>query len=268
MEHSEAIHSPNQHQQSSSTVVEKDWQLSREARRFINCLFRRKARIQFGFLEQPEVPVSLNFSSRKPQIYFCRLLLYGKAGVGKTSTVLKLSGQPVPQTHQETIGIQTTRTYWPAKLAACDKEEIVLLHLELWDTGEKAVRKFEHTLPSMLSSTNAIAFFFSYTDRSSWNELPGIIQQATNGGKIDSHLKIVVGTRHDSDKPVVTQEDIDTFQRDHHIQVLSIGNINRTLMANGWPDGQQELVDIVHFLNTLTELVIFHQTKDKRFSSS
>ena len=235
-------------------IVLKDWQLSREARVYMNCLFHRKMRVQFGHLEHPGNSSSL---IKKAPVYICKLLLYGKAGVGKTSTVLKLAGRAVPALHQETMGIQTTTLYWPAKLA--ETEEVVLLHLELWDTGEKSLRKYDHILPSMLSATNGIAFCFSYTDRNSWNELPSIITQATSTRKIDSHLKVVIATRVDSTQHKVTQEEVELFEREHNIKVLSIGNVNRTLLSNGWPDGQIELVDVANMLNRLTELVIHHQ---------
>ena len=235
--------------------VDKDWQIRRESRVIMNCLFRRRARIQFGLLEHlnPTSPLA-----KTPTKHNCKILLYGKAGVGKTSTVLKLSGRVIPKTHIETLGIQTSVTYWPAKLT--NSEEIVLLNLEFWDTGEKALRKFDHILPSMISSTNTIAFFFSYTDHNSWNELPNIIEQAIMTRKIDSHLKIVIGTKMDSSSPKITPEEVKEFEKKNNINVLSISNINQVLLTNGWPDGLLELSDIAPFLNKLTELVINHQT--------
>ena len=46
----------------------------------------------------------------------CKLFLVGKAGVGKTSTVARLSGRDVPPNHEETLGIHTTNIYWPVKV--------------------------------------------------------------------------------------------------------------------------------------------------------
>ena len=72
-------------------------------------------------------------------------------------------------------------------------------------------------------------------------------------------MKVVIATRVDSTQHKVTQEEVELFEREHNIKVLSIGNVNRTLLSNGWPDGQIELVDIANMLNRLTELVIHHQ---------
>ena len=241
--------------------VDGTWQTRRESRVIMNCMFRRKARIQFGLLESLTPASSL---AKIPTTYHCRLLLYGKAGVGKTSTASKLCGRLVPKTHVETLGIHTSVTYWPAKLTnpPTTLDQIVLLQLEMWDTGERTLRKYEHVLPSMLSSTNTIAFFFSYTDRSSWKELPGIIEQAKLAGKTGSHLKIVVGTRLDSAQVKVTREEIVAFEKKHDIRVLSVANVNRVLLPVGWPDGVLELPDIMSFLNELTELVMDHQKVD------
>ncbi len=246
--------SSNDPKQISVKMIDKDWQIRRESRVIMNCLFRRKARIQFGLMEHlnPSSPLA-----KTPTKHNCRILLYGKGGIGKTSTVLKLCGKLIPKTHIETLGIQTTVTYWPAK--QIDSEDIVLLSLEFWDTGEKALRKFDHILPSMLSATNTIAFFFSYTDRNSWNELPNIIEQAVITGKIDSHLMIAIGTKMEYISPKITPEEIREFEKKHNVPVLSISNVNRVLLTNGLPDGLIELSDIAPFMNKLTELVINHQ---------
>ena len=42
---------------------------------------------------------------------------------------------------------------------------VILLQLELWDTGERALNKFDHILPTCKQSTDGVMFFFSYIDR-------------------------------------------------------------------------------------------------------
>lgn len=66
-----------------------------------------------GILEKPSVDPSYSeFNTVK-----CKLFLVGKAGVGKTSTVARLSGRDVPPNHEETLGIHTTNIYWPVKVS-------------------------------------------------------------------------------------------------------------------------------------------------------
>ena len=42
---------------------------------------------------------------------------------------------------------------------------VILVQLELWDTGERALNKFDHILPACLDSTDGTLLFFSYEDR-------------------------------------------------------------------------------------------------------
>ena len=242
---------------SYSQEIAKDWQLSREARIYMNPLIRRKKRVLFGLLEHPSFVSPL---MKKAPVHHCKMFLYGKAAIGKTSTVMKLAGQHVPRLHQETLGVQTTTIYWPAKLMG-PQEHIELMQIEFWDTGERALRKFEHILPSCLSGTNCIAFLFSYADRNSWLELPNIITQATATGKIDSHLKIVIATRADSSEYQVTQEEVEQFEQEHNISVLSICNVNNWFTSEGALDGQKEIEDVTVFLNTLTKLILEHKKR-------
>lgn len=44
-------------------------------------------------------------------------------------------------------------------------ELVVLVKLELWDTGERALNWFDHILPACQSATDGTLFFFSYEDR-------------------------------------------------------------------------------------------------------
>lgn len=234
--------------------VVKDWQLTREARTYLNGLYKRKKRVQFGLLEHPAIISPL---LRKSPVHTSKIFLYGKAGIGKTSTVMKLAGLPVPQSHQETLGIQTTNIYWPLKMRE-DSPVVDLLQVELWDTGERTMRKFEHILPTCLSSTNSIAFFFSYNDRSSWDELPDIITQAIATGKINSHLKIVIATKTDTSEHKVKQEEVDQFEKSYHIKIIPISNV-KLLNSDSSLDGQRELSDICTPLNTLSELILNHE---------
>lgn len=246
----EELHEPE------TVNVVKGWQLSREARTYMNGLIKRKKRVQFGLLEHPSIVSPI---LRKAPVHTSKIFLYGKGGVGKTSTVCKLAGLPVPASHNETLGIQTTLVYWPIKTEPLDSTPVELMQLELWDTGERAMRKFEHILPSCLSSTNAIAFFFSYNDRKSWEELPDVITQALATGRMESHLKIVIATKWDAPQHAVTDEEVEKFEKEHGIRVLPVSNINSNTNSDGTLDAQKELNDICNTLNTLSELIINHE---------
>jgi len=106
------------------------WYESTESRSYFNSLLKRNRRRTFGsnqvarsallyilaffigVLEKPSVDPSL------PELKLIKykVFLVGKAAVGKTSTVARLSGRDVPLNHEETIGVQTTNIYWPVKV--------------------------------------------------------------------------------------------------------------------------------------------------------
>ena len=44
-------------------------------------------------------------------------------------------------------------------------KKVVLLHLELWDAGDRAVKKYDHILPTCIEYTDGVMFFFSFIDR-------------------------------------------------------------------------------------------------------
>ena len=96
----------------------------------------------FGLLEKPSVPPSFN-----PLFY--KLALIGKSGVGKTALVCLLSNQrEIVSSSQippgETPGVRVTTVFWPAKI---NRAQIYLFHLDFWDSGETATKKYNHILP-------------------------------------------------------------------------------------------------------------------------
>ncbi|NXE43433.1 CPLN2 protein, partial [Ptilorrhoa leucosticta] len=79
-----------------------------------------------GLLERPALPPALAV----PTVTY-KLFLAGRSGVGKTALVAWLGGTPAPPTHHETLGIEATTLFWPAKPRASGRP--VLFQLHLWD---------------------------------------------------------------------------------------------------------------------------------------
>ncbi|NWR60238.1 CPLN2 protein, partial [Bucorvus abyssinicus] len=79
-----------------------------------------------GLLERPVLPPAL----AAPTVTY-KLFVSGKSGVGKTALVAALAGTPAPPVHHETLGIEATTVYWPAKVRASGRPVIFQLHL--WD---------------------------------------------------------------------------------------------------------------------------------------
>ncbi|XP_072831409.1 ciliogenesis and planar polarity effector 2 isoform X2 [Vicugna pacos] len=88
------------------------------------------------------------------------------------------------------FGIQTTVVFWPAKLQASDR--VVMFRFEFWDCGESALKKFDHMLPACKDKTDAFLFLFSFTDRASFEDLPG--QLARVAGEAPGVVRMVIGS--------------------------------------------------------------------------
>ncbi|NXF25734.1 CPLN2 protein, partial [Rhodinocichla rosea] len=79
-----------------------------------------------GLLERPALPPALAV----PTVTY-KLFLAGRSGVGKTALVAWLGGTPAPLAHHETLGIEATTLFWPAKPRGSGRP--VLFQLHLWD---------------------------------------------------------------------------------------------------------------------------------------
>ncbi|XP_014807351.1 PREDICTED: REM2- and Rab-like small GTPase 1 [Calidris pugnax] len=166
-----------------------------------------------GLLEHPVLPPTL----AAPTVTY-KLFLSGKSGVGKTTLVATLAGTPVPPVHHETLGIEATTVYWPAKLRATGRPVIFQLHF--WDCGDGALKKFEHLLPSCKEEADAILFLFSFTDRSSFEELPAQMSRVV-GPDEENLVRVVVGTKFDlCTQADVTEGDVRAFEETWGLPVL------------------------------------------------
>ncbi|XP_059945005.1 ciliogenesis and planar polarity effector 2 isoform X2 [Mesoplodon densirostris] len=167
------------------SVIVPDWHESAEGKEYLACILRKNRRRVFGLLERPVLPPPVAIDTARYKIF-----VSGKSGVGKTALVAKLAGLEVPVVHHETTGIQTTVVFWPAKLQASDR--VVMFRFEFWDCGESALKKFDHMLPACQENTDAFLFLFSFTDRASFEDLPG--QLARVAGEAPGVVRMVIGS--------------------------------------------------------------------------
>ncbi|XP_039553429.1 ciliogenesis and planar polarity effector 2 isoform X2 [Passer montanus] len=169
-------------------ALEPGWLLSPAGRPYLDSILHKNQRRTFGLLERPALPPALAV----PTVTY-KLFLAGRSGVGKTALVAWLGGTPVPPAHHETLGIEVTTLFWPAKPRGSSRP--VLFQLQLWDCGDGALRRFEHLLPACKEEADAALLLFSFTDRASFEELPALMGRVL--GPEDSHLvRVVVGTKY------------------------------------------------------------------------
>ena len=92
--------------------------------------------------------------------------------------------------------------------------QLATFKLHFWDAGDSAVRgspchqdylhlllqvrKYGHVYPVCREGAAAVILTFSFTDRTTWEELPALIQRTLAAGAgegVESILPIVVGTK-------------------------------------------------------------------------
>ncbi|XP_030363745.1 ciliogenesis and planar polarity effector 2 [Strigops habroptila] len=221
-------------------VLEPGWLLSPAARPYLSSILHKNQRRVFGLLERPALPPNLAV----PFVTY-KLFLHGKSGVGKTALVASLAGTPVPPVHHETLGIEVTTVYWPAKARASGRP--IMFQLQFWDCGDGAMRKFEHLLPACKEEADAVLFLFSFTDRSSFEELPAQMSRVM-GPDGERLVRVVVGTKFDlSPQADVTERDVVAFEEARGVRVLRAGS------APGAGGGRGGLARVSPILDALVE---------------
>lgn len=198
------------------SIIVFDWHQCKDSKDYFSKILHKKQRRQFGLLECPIMSPSAAVDTVHYKIY-----LSGKSGVGKTSVVARLAGLSIPSTHYETTGIETTIVYWPVKIK--DTGQVLFFRLQLWDCGETALRRFDHLLPSCKEQADAVLFLFSFTDRTSFEDLPNQISKWT-GPSLGGVVKLVVGTKFDLFMHCdVTEKDVRAFRSSWGFPLLHVG---------------------------------------------
>ncbi|KAG8569857.1 hypothetical protein GDO81_014567 [Engystomops pustulosus] len=233
------------------SLITPDWLLSPEGRDYLTCILRKRKRRTFGLIERPVLPPQL-----PADVASYKIFVTGKSGVGKTSLVAKLCGLEVPTMHHETTGIQTSCVYWPAHPRHSDRP--IIFAFQFWDCGESALKKFDHILPACKEKADAVLFLFSFTDRSSFEDVPALISRTLS--QEENVARVVIGTKLDQFMHTdVTEQDIRDFQQTWQVPVMRVRSVNAPRLSDGRSlDGRTELADAAPVLNGLAE-VLWHR---------
>ncbi|XP_038551751.1 ciliogenesis and planar polarity effector 2 [Micropterus salmoides] len=222
------------------SIVVADWHRCKDSKEYFSKILHKKRRKNFGLLESPVMPPHVAVDTVHYKIF-----ISGKSGVGKTALAARLAGRNIPHMHYETTGIETTVVYWPVKLT--EGGRVLFFRLQLWDCGENALRRFDHLLPSCKEQVDAVLFLFSFTDRTSFDDLSSQINK-WSGTSVGQVVKLVVGTKFDLFMHCdVAERDVRDFQEMWSLPVLRMGG-----------EVSDGLGDVAPLLNCLAEN-LWHQ---------
>jgi len=234
----------------SGSVLDPDWYKSREGAGLLASLTSPTTgyRKLYGLLEQPSLPPSI------PTLTF-KVFLVGRAGTGKTCCASWLAGLP-GWSYQlgESPGVRTSQVYWPARLGG----KLVLFKLHLWDAGDSAVRKYGHVYPVCREGASGVLILFSFTDRASWEELPGLIQRTVMNQ--DGIVPIIVGNKFGNpSENEVSQAEVLEAETNWNIPVVRIRHQSQT-QAPG------NLSEVAAALNLICEQLYLAKHRQKPHS--
>lgn len=224
------------------SAIDFNWIKTKGAEEYLSGLFHKGERKQFGLLEKPSLAPDHAISYAKYKIF-----LVGKSGSGKSSVVCNLTGRLASKINPYTPGIEVGLVYWPVRLISTGK--ILYFSLYLWDAGDQACKTYEHVLPACTEDADCILFTFSFTDRSSFNEVStnhNQLIQVPNQKK--EPLRVMLGTKTDlyahSD---LADREIQDLSEQLQVPVLRICNIES--------DKEKHFEQSAQFLNSLCNLL-------------
>ncbi|XP_067944322.1 ciliogenesis and planar polarity effector 2-like [Watersipora subatra] len=199
-------------------LVDYAWTSSSDSRPYINTImYRHNIRKRYGYLDRP-------LFDKKIKEFTYKVILSGKSGTGKTSTVAKLSGQEVSKLHRETPGIEQTTILWPCRLIG--SKEPVIFKLKFCDAGEGCMARFNHILPTLKENADGVIFFFAMTDRSSFEDIPQQMSKVL-GEQSSNIAKLVIATKLDQHgRSEVPQKELIEFEKQYNIPIIGVSNFN------------------------------------------
>jgi len=219
------------------SVLSYDWYKSGEGQGLLAHLTHHATghRRLYGCLEYPNIPPSIECAEYK-------LFLVGESGVGKTAVAAWLAGLPAWNRQSgESPGLRVTTVYWPAKL----HNSLIFFKLDIWDAGDGSVKKYGHVYPSCKQEAHGVLPVFSFTERSTWDELPAVLEKVVL--PTDALTTVVIGNRYGNlADTTVTAAEVAEFENSFSIPVVKVRN-----QANS--SSPSSLPEVAATLNTICE---------------
>jgi len=230
------------------SVLSYDWYKSGEGQGLLAHLTHPATGLRrlYGYLEYPGIPPSIECIEYK-------LFLLGDGGAGKSAVTAWLAGISAWNRQAgESPGLRVTTVYWPAKI----HKNILLFKLNIWDCGEGAVKKYGHLFPACKEGALGVLPVFSCTDRSSWQDVPDLLQRFIQ--PTDTITPIVIANRYTSDMegPAVTLQEMADFEKSRGIPVVTVRN-----QTNG--NSPPSIPEVAPALNTICEQLYIASNRSK-----
>ncbi|KAH1175615.1 hypothetical protein KIL84_022140 [Mauremys mutica] len=276
---------------SPGSVIVPDWHKSPEGKEYLATILRKNKRKFFGLIERPVLPPQMAADTASYKIFVSGKSGVGKtamvaklAGLEVPSAHHETTGIQLTTVYWPAKLRDSGRAlifrfhFWDCGEAALKKFDHILPVSQargwgschaLLSPGELRLTKHSTwvwiSAPRSLGDVqnwaggackekaDGILFLFSFTDRSSFDDLPSQISRVTEGS--ETLVKIVIGSKFDQFMHAdVTERDLAEFRQAWRLPVLRMKSVNGPRLADGQTlDGRAGLAHVAHVLNGLAE---------------
>ena len=133
---------------------------------------------------------SLNISSG---IIRYKLIFIGDAGVGKTTIINRIQGNPFQAQYEQTIGVD----FYPKTIRFQEME----IRLQMWDTAGQ--ERYKGLIPSYVRNSSIIFLVYDVSNEKSFNNMPGWIEFIKKIENLENTLLILVGNKTDIQEKII-----------------------------------------------------------------
>lgn len=133
---------------------------------------------------------SLNISSG---IIRYKLIFIGDAGVGKTTIINRIQGNPFQAQYEQTIGVD----FYPKTIRFQEME----IRLQMWDTAGQ--ERYKGLIPSYVRNSSIIFLVYDVSNEKSFNNMPGWIEFIKKIENLENTLLVLVGNKTDINEKII-----------------------------------------------------------------
>ena len=122
-----------------------------------------------------------------------KLIFIGDAGVGKTTIINVIQGNPFQEQYEETIGVD----FWPKTIQFQGKE----IKLQMWDTAGQ--ERYKGLIPSYVRNSSIIFLVYDVSNENSFNNMPSWIEFIKKIENLENTLLVLIANKIDIKERII-----------------------------------------------------------------
>ena len=175
-----------------------------------------------------------------------QVIVSGMAGVGKSSLVRALSACAGNSQVGPTMGLQVVSIPWGMRSLAPERTnaELLLLHIEFWDVGAIALRRFSHLKEEQEREPSVIMYVASAVDASSYSWALAEIAKKPTQQPVPGRLLVITKCDLLMQSHILWRDIDSLLQANPTLPVIGVSGANCTVEATS-PAEEESIGDIL-----------------------